>query len=121
MNKYLLAVVLGFLGWLIGYIAGIPLLAAQDYMHTAQSVLGMFLGMLFASWYFFRIGPPYMMEGLKLGIIWLMMMVVLDYLFLLPFIAGGISEWFASIGLGYLGIPIMTTIFGWALDRIGKK
>ena len=58
-----------------------------------------------------------MMEGLKLGIIWLVLMYVLDYLFLLPLLGGDLAAWFASIGLGYLGIPVMTTIFGWALDR----
>ena len=132
MNKYLLAVILGVAGWLIGYVAGIPLLAAPEYMHTAEGVIGMFFGMLFAAWYFFRLkltahpktsGPDgkvlgsYMREGLKLGIIWLVLMNVLDYLFLLPLMGGDLSAWFASIGLGYLGIPIMTTIFGWALDK----
>lgn len=120
MNKYLLAVILGFVAWLIGYMAGIPLLAAPEYMHTAETVIGALVGMLFAAWYFFRLGGPYMMEGLRLGLIWLVLMWVLDYLLLLPLMGGDLSAWFASIGLGYLAIPVMTTIFGWALDKKSK-
>ena len=80
----------------------------------------MFSGMLFAACYFFRVEGNLMMEGLVLGIIWLALMAVLDVLFLVPFLSGGMYEWFAGIGLGYLGIPVMTTVFGWALDREGK-
>lgn len=132
MNKYLLAVILGAAAWLIGYMVGIPLLAAQEYMHTAESVIGALVGMLFAAWYFFRLKLPahpktsgpdgegvcsYATEGLKLGLIWLALMWVLDYLFLLPLMGGDLAAWFASIGLGYMGIPITITIFGWALDK----
>ncbi len=135
MNKHVLAVVLGFAGWLIGYLAGIPLLAVPEYMHTAEQVLMIFFGMLFAAWYFFRATPagpskgvgagrevpgPYMKEGLRLGMIWLVLMVVLDYILLVPLMGGDLTAWFASIGLGYLAIPIQMTIFGWTLDRIKK-
>jgi hypothetical protein len=122
MNNYLLASLLGVAGWVIGYAAGIPLLAAPGYMHTAETVVGIFFGMIFAVWYFQRSGSPgtYMREGLVLGAIWLVIMVVLDIAFLAPFIQGGLGEWFSSIGLGYLGIPVMTTLFGWGLDRIRR-
>ncbi len=120
MNKHILAVILGVAGWLIGYAAGIPLLVVPEYMHTSEAVLAALFGMLFAAWYFFRVGGNYTKEGLQLGMIWLVIMVVLDWLFLVPFV-GGEGAWFASIGLGYLGIPVKTTIFGWALERIVKK
>lgn len=118
MNKYLLAALLGAAGWLIGYLAGIPLLAAPEYMHTGETVIGIFTGMLFAVVYLQRSGGPYLMEGIQLGIIWLALMAVLDYLFLVPMIPGGLGEWFASIGLGYFAIPVMTALLGWGLDRI---
>jgi hypothetical protein len=117
MNQYLLAVILGIIAWFIGFMAGIPLTAASQYMHTAQTVLGVFLGMIFAAWYFLRLSGPYLRQGLVLGVIWLVLMIVLDLAFLLPFIQGGVAGWFASIGLGYFSIPVMTTIFGWALDK----
>jgi hypothetical protein len=121
MNRYLLAVVLGFAGWAIGYLAGIPLLAVPEYIHTAEGLLAAFLGMLFGFVYFSQTGGPYLKEGIRLGVIWLVLMWLLDYLFLLPLMGGDFGAYFASIGLGYIEAPILMTVFGYALDRIGKK
>ena len=121
MNRYITAILLGIVMWAIGYFAGIPLLSAQEYMHTAESVIGVFFGLLFGAWYFLRLKGSYLKEGFILGILWFVIMVALDMAFLLPLIQGGIGEWFATIGLAYLILPIQFTFLGWIVEKKVSK
>ena len=117
MNKYVLMVVLGIVLWAMAYVAAIPLLAYQEWIHTYESIIMALFGMLFASWYFFRVKGNYMKEGLMIGIVWMVIGWILDYVALLPFTGQTFAAYFAAIGLGYISIPVAITIFGWALDK----
>ncbi|MFH1364622.1 MAG: hypothetical protein ABIH52_03105 [Candidatus Aenigmatarchaeota archaeon] len=117
MNKYILAIVLGIVLWAIAYVAAIPLLAYQAWIHSFESIVMALFGMLFALWYFFQQKGNYMKEGLMIGIVWMVIGWILDYVALLPFMGVTFEAYFASIGLTYVSIPIGLTIFGWALDK----
>jgi len=110
-------VILGIVGWAIAYVAAIPLLGYSDWIHSAESIIMAFFGMIFAAYIFFQLDGKYAKNGLLMGLIWMVIGWVLDHVALLPFMESTFEYYFATIGLTYISIPVMTTIFGWALDK----
>jgi hypothetical protein len=60
----------------------------------------------------FRRCPPTIMNGLILGLSWLLINIALDLVILVPMAKLPIGQYFYDIGLRYLLIPIMSTAMG---------
>ncbi|MCG2713132.1 MAG: hypothetical protein L6416_12530, partial [Candidatus Omnitrophica bacterium] len=55
-------------------------------------------------------------EGLIIGLIWLAINLILDFIILIPMAKMNIGTYFAQVGLRYLTIPIFSITVGYLMD-----
>jgi hypothetical protein len=67
--------------------------------------------------YFRFINGNYFREGFLAGIIWILLNYVLDLMVLVPMAGMSFGQYFMTIGLGYLQIPVVCTAVGMILQR----
>ena len=79
-------------------------------------VVGSFTGAIFLILYFKKVTESYFREGLVIGLIWLAINWVLDFVILVPMAKMDIGAYFAQIGLRYLTIPIFSIAVGYLMD-----
>lgn len=83
-------------------------------------IVGTLSAVVFANCYFKSLKNDYLNEGIKLGIVWLVISLAID---LLMFMQGPMkmtfSEYMADIGIVYLSIPTITIGFGYLLEKKG--
>ena len=123
MNKYLKIVLFGFLLWLIPFIAGFPFvdpsgnfLIPETFFKSIMIVVGGLVGVTLAVMYFKEIGTDHVREGITIGVIWLVINLGIDLVFVsMGFFPMTVTQYFTDIGLRYLSIPIYTTGMGYAL------
>ena len=65
--------------------------------------------------YFKRVTENYRNEGIRIGIFWFVLNILLDMVLLLPMSGMSLPDYFAQIGLRYIVIPVMTIMVGAAL------
>ena len=111
MNKTLQIFVWGIILWLILFVIGFaiwPLHESQQLLFkTIMIVSGSLVGMIMLSYYFKRIEDNFVSEGIKVGVIWLAVNILLDLAVLVGLFQSPIGEYFTGTGLRYLNIPIM--------------
>lgn len=118
----------GFLVWLIPFIVAFIIFPVRESNRPLfESIMPVVLSgsvVLFSILCFKKTQAGSTSEGLKLGLIWLAVSVVID---LLVFMQGpmkmSLSAYISDIGVTYLLIPIITTGFGYLIERgsgIGK-
>ncbi|MCK4938014.1 MAG: hypothetical protein KAR85_05375 [Methanosarcinales archaeon] len=125
MNKYLKIVLFGFLIWLIPFIAGFPFvdpsgnfLIPETFFKSIMIVVGGLTGVTLAVIYFKEIGKDHVRVGVTLGVVWLMINLGLDLVFVsVGFFPMTITQYFTDIGLRYLILPIYTIGMGYALKQ----
>ena len=121
MQKTWLNLVLGIALWLVVFAARFALMPLSDpdvfLFKTAMVVVGSLVGVVLLAFYFLRVGEPYLMEGLTVGIVWFVIIVVLDLAVLVPMVQMGLWQYFVEIGFRYLPIIIVALGFGFVLDR----
>ena len=121
MQKTWLNLVLGIALWLVVFAARFALMPLSDpdvvLFKTAMVVVGSLVGVVLLAFYFLRVGEPYLMEGLTVGIVWFVIIVVLDLAVLVPMLQMGLWQYFVEIGFRYLPIIIVALGFGFVLDR----
>jgi len=123
MNKYLKIVLFGFLLWLIPFIAAFPFvdqsgsfLIPETFFKSIMIVVGGLVGVTLAIMYFKEIGTDYVKEGVIIGVVWLVINLGIDLVFVsMGFFPMTVSQYFTDIGLRYLSIPIYTIGMGYAL------
>jgi len=72
----------------------------------------------FANCYFKKLKTDYLNEGIKLGVAWLTISLLIDFLmFMQGPMKMAFGEYMADIGITYLIIPIITIGFGYLLER----
>jgi hypothetical protein len=122
MKSIKLAVLYGFLLWLIPFIVAFLIYPIREnnypFFETIMPVTLAVFVVLFAILYMKNVSDGYIGEGVKIGIIWFLMSLVID---LLMFMWGPMKMPFADymmdIGLTYLIFPIVTVGFGVILQR----
>jgi len=114
----------GFLTWVIPFLGSFPfyspdkgLLIDIFLFKTIMIVLGALVGVIFLVLYFKDIQKNYIKAGIIVGLVWLLINWVLDFIFLLPMAGIPVGQYFAEIGLRYLAIPIYSI----GLAYIAKK
>ena len=118
----------GFLTWLIPFIVsflfftpnGTPLIDIT-FFKSIMTVLGCLVGVLLLIQSFTKIKTNYLKESIKIGLIWFLMNIVLDLIFLLPLGKLTIMDYIIKIGIQYINIPIISIGMGYLTKNIQKE
>ena len=112
MNQWLKILGLGILTWAVPFLLSIPLLPLMTsdpaFFKTIMIVSGTATGMAALVYYFKDVKKDPVREGAVLGISWLLINWILDFLILLPLSKQTLPRYFLEIGLEYISLPIMT-------------
>lgn len=81
-------------------------------------VVGSLVGVILAVRYFKDIKSDFVIEGVLLGVIWLVINLAIDIVFVSAgFFRMTLIQYITDIGLRYLSIPIYTICLGYALKQ----
>lgn len=112
----------GLIVWAVPFVSAIPLMGVMEadpiFFKTLMIVIGGISGAVCAVLYFNKVGRDFLKEGLILGLVWLIVNWLLDFVVLLPLSKMPYGQYFKEIGLRYLVMPAMTVPLGYVL---GKK
>lgn len=122
MKSYKLALLYGFLVWLIPFIVGFSIFPLKTSLPALfESIMPVVLtvcGVFFSNLYFRRVKANFLKEGVMLGVFWFAISVGVD---LLMFMWGPMKMTFANymmdIGLTYLIYPAITIGFGYLIRK----
>jgi hypothetical protein len=125
MKSIKLSLIYGFLLWLIPFIIAFMIYplkkSGSPLFETIMTVTLTLCVVLFSILYFKKLNTGFVLESIKLGILWFVISVVMD---LLMFMWGPMkmtfSAYMADIGLTYLIYPIVTVGFGYMMEKIRK-
>ena len=118
----------GFLTWLIPFMVsflfftpnGTPLIDIT-FFKSIMTVLGCLVGVLLLIQSFKKIKTNYLKESIRIGLIWFLMNIVLDLIFLLPLGKLTIMDYIIQIGIRYINIPIISIGMGYLTKNIQKE
>jgi hypothetical protein len=122
MKSIKLAVLYGFLLWLIPFIVAFLIYPIWEnnypFFETIMPVTLAVFVVLFAILYMKNVSDGYIGEGVKIGIIWFLMSLVIDlFMFMWGPMKMPFADYMMDIGLTYLIFPIVTVGFGVILQR----
>ena len=127
MNKYLKIVLFGFILWLVPFIASFffvdakgNFLIPETFFKSIMIVVGSLVGVLLAVRYFKDIKSDFVIEGILLGVIWLVINLAMDIILVSTgFFRMTFTQYLTDIGLRYFSMPIYTIGLGYALKYRG--
>lgn len=116
--------ILGFLTWLIPFVFSFlfynregELLINFDVFKSVMVVVSISISMVFLIQYFKTVKGNFLRNGGYLGVIWFVMNLLLDIVFLLPLSGMPMQEYVNQIAIRYLAIPVIATGFGYMLEK----
>lgn len=114
----------GFLSWLIPfaisflfYKPGGELVVPYATFKCSIMTVGVISGCYLLYRHFRWVKDHYIRSGIWVGLIWMTMNIVLDTFVLIPIMKTSFSEYFLSIGLGYISIPAISIAMGALLSH----
>ena len=114
----------GVLVWLIPFLISVPffspggsILIDPGLYKSLMIVVGSGVGAALLVWYFKGITDGFLLQGVVLGVSWLLLSWALDMVVLLPLSGMDLSTYMYQIGLRYLMMPIMTTATGFCVEQ----
>ncbi|MFA4843525.1 MAG: hypothetical protein WC632_01075 [Candidatus Margulisiibacteriota bacterium] len=115
----------GFIVWVVPFVSSIPLLGLMQtdvhFFKTIMIMVGSLTGAICVALYFKKVEKNYLSEGIWLGVVWLVLNWLLDFVCLLPLSKMPYLVYFQQIGLRYLVMPAMTIPVGYILQKkLGK-
>ena len=120
-------ILLGFLSWLIPfavsflfYKPGGELVVPYATFKTTITVVGVISGCYLLFRYFKSVDSDFIRNGVIVGFSWFAINIILDALILIPMMKSTLSEYFMSIGLSYISIPVISITIGYLLDKKEK-
>ncbi len=109
----------GVVLWVIPYVTAIPLLPLMRsdllFFKAIMVVEGLIIGAILAVLYFLRVQKDFLREGIVLGMTWMILNWILDYVALLPFTKMSLARYFMEIGIEYIGMISLTVAIGYVL------
>ncbi len=115
---------LGFLSWLIPFAAsflffkpGGELVVPYATFKSTIMVVGVISGCFLLFQYFKLVAGDFIRNGIIVGISWLAINIILDALILIPITKTTFAEYFMSIGLSYIAIPVISIAMGYLLEK----
>jgi hypothetical protein len=123
-NKSFRIVMMGILIWVVPFLASFAfydrtgkLSVSEDVFKSIMIVMSTSVGMYALGSHFKSITNKYFREGAVAGIVWLAINLFLDMIILMPMAKMQIKDYFVSIGLRYLQIPIISIAVGMILQQ----
>ena len=117
-------IALGFLSWLIPfavsflfYKPGGELVVPYSTFKATIMVVGTISGCYLLFRYFKALDSDFIKQGIIVGLSWFAINIVLDAIILIPMMKSTFADYFMSIGLGYIAIPVISISMGYLLDR----
>lgn len=117
-------VILGIWSWAIPfavsflfYKPGGELVVPYSTFKSAIMVVGTVSGFYLLSRYFGFVEDRFILNGLIVGLSWFAINIILDTIILIPMMKTGFADYFMSIGLGYVAIPVISTSMGYLLEK----
>lgn len=121
-------VLLGFLSWLIPfavsflfYKPGGELIVPYATFKSTIMVVGVISGCYLLFRYFKSVDSDFIRNGVIVGLSWFAINIILDALILIPMMKSTFADYFMSIGLGYISIPVISITMGYLLSRKVKQ
>ena len=115
----------GLILWVIPYVTAIPLLPLMRsdllFFKAIMVVEGLTVGAILAVLYFLRVQKDFLREGIVLGMTWMIVNWILDYVALLPFTKMSLARYFMEIGIEYIGMAVLTVAIGYVLQKKLRK
>ena len=123
MHKELKMVIFGFLTWLIPFGLAFLFYSPEGQLaidiflfKSIMIVVGAVTGATLLVLYFKRIEKNYLYEGVKVGLVWFALNIIMDLVVLVPMSGMSIGAYFAEIGLRYLIMPTMSIAVGYIAE-----
>lgn len=92
------------------------------FFETLMSIICTFIVVLYTVLYFKKTKSNFQNEGVKIGIIWMIINIMIDIpFFLYGPMAKPIWDYFKDIGFMYISIPVVTIAIGYLLDKKIKQ
>ena len=122
MKRIWKIVLYGFLTWLIPFAVSIVIFPFHDSQRPLfESIMPVVLAacaVVFGILYLRRADAAYLREGVRIGLAWLVINLVID----LPLFSAGpmtmpLADYIKDIGLTYLIIPVVTVGMGYLLEK----
>ncbi len=112
---------LGLLSWLIPFAVSLlfykggQLTVSYAMFKSLMMIVGTISGSYLLFRYFSLIDARYLVNGIIVGICWLLINLIFDTVILLPMMKTTFSDYFTSIGISYLSIPAISIAMGYLL------
>ncbi len=128
-NKWVRLFVFGSLVWLIPFVVSFgfydqsgKLTVSDDLFKSSMIVISSLVGCYFIYRHMIGIDSHFKIEGLVVGLVWLALNWLLDIFILIPFAKMEMGDYFISIGLRYVQIPVIAFFMGLVTDiKLEKK
>lgn len=114
---WLIPFAVSFLFYKPGGELGIP----YDLFKSIMIVVGALSGCYFLFRHFRTLDSDFVKQGITIGVSWFFINIVLDVLILIPIMKVSFPEYFMSIGLRYLMIPVFSFTIGYLLSNKIKQ
>ena len=122
MKAYARIVLFGILTWLIPFLAAFFFYNSKGELtvdiflfKSIMIIVGSTTAAILLIRYFKQVSSNFQREGIRLGLFWFILNVLLDMIILIPMSEMSLPEYFAQIGIRYIVIPVMTIMVGTAL------
>jgi hypothetical protein len=122
MRSYKLALLYGFLVWLIPFIVAFlihPIRSSNRALfESIMPVVVTICVVCFSLFYFMKVKTDFLKEGILLGVVWSIISLVIDLAMFMPESPMKMSfiDYMMDIGLTYLIIPVICIGFGYLLQ-----
>jgi uncharacterized membrane protein YpjA len=117
-------ILFGFVIWFIPFAVSFffyskngQLLVSRGLFDGIMTVVGTATAMYMLALLFKRTNGDYLRWGIKAGLLWFAVNIILDFVVLIPMSKMSIGTYLTEIGLGYLAIPIMCIAVGYILSK----
>lgn len=117
-------ILFGVISWLVPFVASFflyskdgQLLVSPGLFNCIMVVVGIATGSYLLVLLFKRVDGDYLRWGIKAGVTWLLINIILDFAILLPMSKMSLGTYFTEVALEYLSIPIMSIAMGYVLSK----
>ena len=114
---------LGFLSWLIPFVIsflfykpGGELMVPYGTFKATIMVVGTISGCYLLFQYFKFIQTEFIRHAIIAGLVWFALNIILDAVILIPIMKTTFSDYFMTIGIGYIAIPTISIAMGFILN-----
>jgi hypothetical protein len=122
-------VLFGIATWLVPFVVSIFFFDSQTHrlmmdwylFHSIMIIIGSSVGAFLLVKYFEGVRRNCVLEGIKVGYLWLILNWVLDIIILVPMMNIDLAGYFSQIGLSYVVMPVMAVSMAFAIQNARKK